>query len=52
MIVCEPDPFEAAVMFLFHLLEPLCECIVVANSHLNCQKHVILFLKLCGLCNI
>jgi hypothetical protein len=52
MIVCEPDPFEAAVLFSFRLLEPLCECIAVASSHLICQKHVILFLKMYGLCNI
>jgi hypothetical protein len=52
MIVCQPDPFEAAVLFSFRLLEPLYECIAVAYSHLICQKHVILFLKLCGLCNI
>jgi hypothetical protein len=52
MIVCQPDPFEAVVLFSFRLLERLCECIVVASSHLICQKYVILFLKLCGLCNI
>jgi hypothetical protein len=52
MIFCELDPFEAAVLFSFSLLEPLCECIVVASSHLICHKNVILFLKLCGLCNI
>jgi hypothetical protein len=52
MIVCEPDPFEAAIMFSFSLLEPLCKCIVVASSHLICQKHIILFLKLCDLCNV
>jgi hypothetical protein len=48
MILCEPDPLEAAVLFSFCLLETLCECIVVASSHLICQKHVILFLKLCS----
>jgi hypothetical protein len=52
MIVCQPDPFEAAVLFLFRLLEPLCECNVVASSHSICLKHVILFLKLCSLCSI
>jgi hypothetical protein len=46
MIVCQPDPFEAAVMFSFRLLEPLCECNVVASSHLIYQKYLILFLKL------
>jgi hypothetical protein len=52
MIVWQPDPFEAAVLFSLCLLEPLCECIAVASSHLICRKNVILFLKLCGLCNI
>jgi hypothetical protein len=52
MIVCEPDPFEVLVLFSFRLLEPLCECIAVASSHLIYWKHVILFLKLSGLCNI
>jgi hypothetical protein len=52
MIVCEPDPFEVAVLFSFSVLEPIYKCIVVASSHLICRKHVILFLKLCGLCNI
>jgi hypothetical protein len=46
MIVCQPDPFEAAVLFWFRLLEPLRECNDVASSHL------ISFLKLYGLCNI
>jgi hypothetical protein len=52
MIVCQPDPFKAAVLFSLRLLEPLCECNVVASSHLICRKYVILFLKLCDLCNI
>jgi hypothetical protein len=52
MIVYQPNPFGAAIMFLFRLLEPLYECNVVASSHLICRTYVILFLKLCGLCNI
>jgi hypothetical protein len=52
MIVCQPDPFQAAVLFSFRLLEPFYECIDVASSHLICRKYVILFLKLCSFCNI
>jgi hypothetical protein len=52
MIVCQRDPFEAAVLCLFRLLEPLYECNVVSSSHLIYWKYVILFLKLCDLCNI
>jgi hypothetical protein len=43
MIVCQPDPFEGAVMFSFRLLEPLFECNVVASSHLIYRKYVYYF---------